>query len=448
MRCVIIGIGQVGLHVARSLSDQHEVIVVDCDEDRLERRQQEVDVMTIQGDGALVSTLRQAEADEADMLVACTADDKTNIVACGMSKILGDPFTIARVRRTEYLESWREGRKPLGVDFMVGADFLTARTIGQHIGLPQAREIDFFASGKIQLAEFDIPEDSPIQGKTIKEMDESDEFGDLTFLAVFSEGSFEFPRGETVVRAGDQLLVAGAVDTVHRFSHHLVCREEETSPERITIFGASEIGMLVAEFLEESDYTVQLIEEDPERARQVAEELPETLVLNHVPTDEDFLVNERVPESDVIISTLESDEQNLLMSIFAKKLGAKRAISVIQKNEYIQLFEDVGIDVPVNPRLLTAEEISRHTRGKDTQNIAILESEHVEVLEIRIDQESPVVDCTIEEVARSLPREIVFGPIMREGRMISPRGSTRIEPRDHVLILAHSDQVATIQDAI
>ncbi len=445
MRCVVIGIGQVGVHVARSLAESHEVIVVDSDEERLNKRRNELDVMVVEGDGAVVSTLRRAEVQGADMVVACTADDKTNIVSCGMSKILGDAFTIARVNRTDYLESWREGRNPLGVDFMVGANYLAARTITQHIGLPSARQVEFFAAGHIQLAEFDVPEDSPVDGKTIRELDESGPFGDLNYMAVFSEGTFEFPRGDTAVRTGDQLLVAGSVDTVHRFSHYLVSRDELTSVERVSILGAGEIGFLVAETLEASEYSVQLIEADPERAREVAEALPDTLVLNHDATDGDFLLEERIDQSDVVIAALDSDEKNLLVSIYAKKLGARRAFSVVEKNDYVHLFEDVGIDVAVNPRLLTAEEISRYTRGTDTQKIAILESEEVEVLEILIDDQSPLVGTTIKEAAEGLPREVVFGPIMREDRMISPRGSTSIKAGDHVLILAHIDQVETVQ---
>lgn len=448
MRCVVIGIGQVGVHVARGLSDTHEVIVVDTDEERLERRGRELDVLTLEGDGAVVATLREAEVERSDMVVACTSDDKTNIVACGMSKILGDPFTIARVNRTDYLNSWREGRRPLGVDFMVGANHLTARTIAQHVGLPAAREIDFFAAGQIQLAEFNVPEASPIDGRSIREMDESDRFHDLNYLAVFSGGSFTFPRGDTVIHAGDQLLVAGTVETVHRFANHLVPKDEVTTIHDITIFGAGEIGYLVAEILEASDYSVQVIEADPERARTVAESLPDTLVLNHDATDGDFLLEEHIDESDVVVTALDSDEKNLLVSVFAKKLGAQRAISVVAKNDYVHLFEDVGIDVAINPRLLTAEEISRYTRGEHTRNVAILESEHVEVLEIVLGEDSPIVDATVEQAADRLPREVVFGPIMRGGRMISPRGSTSFEIGDHVLILAHAEQIGAVQDAV
>lgn len=448
MRCVVIGIGQVGVHVARSLSESHEVIVVDTDEDRLSRRQSELDVLGIEGDGAVVATLRQAQVDQADMVVACTADDKTNIVACGMSKILGDPFTIARVNRTDYLESWREGRKPLGVDFMVGANDLTARRIAQHVGLPSAREVEFFARGQIQLAEFDVPEASPLQGKTIQELDNDGQFDDLNYMAVFSDGTFEFPRGDTVVRAGDQLLVAGTADTVYRFSHHLAPQDDGTSVDQVTIFGAGEIGTLVAKTLEPSKYNVRLIEADPDRAREVAEALPDTLVLNHDATDGDFLMEEHIDESDLVIATLDSDEKNLLVSIFAKKLGARRALSVVDKNDYVRLFEDVGIDAAVNPRLLTAEEISRYTRGKETRNVAILESEHVEVLEFVVDADSPLNGESIVEAVDHLPRDIVFGPIMRDRELISPRGKTTFEAGDHVLILAHSEQVSTVQDAI
>lgn len=448
MRCVVIGIGQVGFYVAKTLTDSHEVIVVDTDEERLERRQAELDVMTIKGDGAVVSTLRQAEVGKADLVVACTSDDKTNIVACGMTKILGDPFTIARVNRSDYLESWREGRKPLGVDFMVGANYLTARTITQHVGLPSAREVDFFAGGKIQLAEFDVPEGSPIHGRTIQELDESGDFDDLNYLAVFSKGTFEFPRGYTTIKQGDQVLVAGAVNTVHRFSNRLVAKDELTRVDQITILGGGEIGYLTAQTLEASHYNVQIIEIDRDRAHTLAEDLPDTLVLNHDATDGDFLHEENIDESDVVISTLDTDEKNLLISIFAKKLGVNRTISVVKKNDYLDLFQDVGIDSAINPRLLTAEEIGRYTRGKGTQNVAILERQDVEVLEIILDKESSLIDATLKESIEELPSDVVFGPVIRDGQMISPRGETVFEVGDHILILSHTDHIDVVQDAI
>lgn len=445
LRCVLIGAGQVGTHVARSLCTSHQVTLIDTDAERIKKRKQKLDVLTLQGDGALVPTLREAGVADADMVVACTADDKTNIVACGMSKILGDPFTIARVNRTDYLESWREGRRPLGVDSMVGAKYLTARTITQLVGLPLAREIDFFAAGQIQLAEFDVPEQSPIHGRTIQDVDESNQFDALSFLAVFSENEFTFPRGETTVHEGDKVLVAGSARNIHRFSQYIVSRNDLSSVEQVSVFGAGEVGFLVADTLDSSDYSVQLIEEDPERAREVAEKLPNTLVHNHDATDGEFLKNEAVHEADVAIAALDSDEKNLLVSVFAKKLGVKRSFSVVDKDDYVPLFEDVGIDVAVNPRLLTAEEIIRFSRRKETRNIAILESEQVEVIEVVIDADSYLADVTIQDAASRLPREVVFGPIRRNRELIRSRGDTILRPGDHVLILAHIDHVATVE---
>ncbi len=442
---MLIGAGQVGTHVARTLCSSHQVTLVDTDPERLQKRENELDVLTTEGDGALVSTLREAGVQDADMLVACTADDKTNIVACGMSKILGDPFTLARVNRTDYLESWREGRRALGVDSMVGAKYLTARSIRQLIGLPLAREIDFFASGQIQLAEFDVPENSPIHGQTIQEIDQSIGFEVLSFLAVFSDEEFIFPRGETSVHTGDRLLVAGSSANVHRFSQYIVPRNKESSVENISIFGAGEVGYLVARAFDASDYTVQVIEKDPERAREVAEELPNTLVHNHDATDGEFLKSEAIDKSDVAIASLDSDEKNLLVSVFAKNLGAKRTFAVVDKDDYLPIFENVGIDVVVNPRLLTAEEIIRFSRRKETRNIAILESDEVEVLEVLIDDDSQLAEVTIQEAASRLPREVVFGPIRRNQKLIRSRGDTLLKPGDHILILAHIDHVATVE---
>jgi trk system potassium uptake protein TrkA len=450
MDIVIVGAGQVGRHIAGSVDASHEVGIIDQDPERIDRVKYELDVLTIHGDGSDVEILEQAGVEDADLVIASTNNDQTNIVVCGMSKILTDVITVARVNNTNYLKSWRRGKQALGVDYMVGTNYLVARTITQIIGLPSATDVDSFVDGNVHMAEFSLPENSPAENKTIQEINDDGEFDAINIMAIFSaeEGDeFKFPRGDTVVQPGDQLLVAGKMAGIYQFARFINSAELQTNGE-IVIFGGGEVGYQTADFLRDSDYQVRLIEQDEERARFLAEKLPETLVLNENAENPEFLLEEHVDEADVAITALGSDQGNLLVSLLSKQLGAQRAVSVVGNKDYVNLFEQVGVDVAVNPRLLTAEEIIRHTRTGLAENVALLESEEAEVLEIEIDRDSILADRLIKDAASDLPRECVLGAIMRNTEFIAPRGHVTIKPGDHVLILVDSGQVDQVQELI
>ncbi len=452
MDIVIIGGGQVGRYIAESLSDERKISLVDIDPDRIEKIKYDLDILAIEGDGTVLETLREAGVEDADLVIASTDDDKTNIVVCGMSKIISDAFTIARINKTSLYRSWRQGKRALGIDFMVGSNFLTARTVSNIIGLPAARDVDSFVGGHVQVAEFDLPEDSPLEYKTIEEIDCLDKIEALNVMAVFSkrEGKvkFKFPRGSTRLRPGDRMLVAGRMSSIHRFARQLSPEQHPLDENQVVIFGGGEVGTQLAKFLEGSGVEVKLIERDEQRARTVAEELQETLVLNENAENSSFLIDEHVNEADTVVSTLGNDESNLLVSLLAKEIGARRAVSVVDNKNYVDLFEQVGIDVAINPRLITAEEITRYTHEDNAENVALLESEHAEILEIEVSRESTLSGKTIETLAEELPRDIVFGAVIRDNDFVLPRGTTKIRRGDHVLILLGSDELSSLRDRL
>lgn len=450
MLVIVVGAGQVGRYVAGSLEDKHDVVVIDIDPNRVEKARQELDVLTIHGDGNDLDTLKEANVADSDMIVASTTDDKTNIVTCGMAKILSDASTIARVNGTQFYQSWRQGKRALGVDFMIGSNFLTARTICQVVGLPSAHDIDSFAEGAVYMVEFEATKESPILGRKIRDLMKIEDFSYVNFMAIFREDEegFIYPRGDTTFQPGDRILTTGDMPALHHFSNFIDPSNDEPSQKEVVIFGGGEVGQQTAEILEKGPHDIRLIEADEQRAQFLAENLPDTLVLNQDAENPDFLLHEHVDEADVVIGALGEDEKNLLVSLLSKQLGAKRSISVVEHAHYIDLFEQVGVDVAINPRRLTAEEISAFTRRDEAENIAILESEHVEVLELKVSRDSMLAGQTIEDLVKNLPQELVFGAIVREGELILPRGEVRIKSTDHVVILADADQLQEIEELI
>ncbi|SEW01483.1 Trk system potassium transporter TrkA [Natrinema salifodinae] len=445
MRVIVVGAGEVGSNIAESLDDDHHVVIIDTDSERIEAVTYSHDVLAIEGDGTSIGTLEEAGIEDADLVIASTDVDETNIVVCGAAKAVGAPFTIARIKKTNLLRTWEQSKGAFGVDFMVCTDLQTAAAIVRIAGLPGARDVDTFAGGLVQMAEFEVESASPIAGETVSE---ADRYESLTFAAILRGDDIIVPRGDTVIRAGDDVVVIGSEESVRAFAGSLTPAPTLEEAREVVIVGGSEIGYQTARLFEEQGLEPRLIERDSDRARDLAERLPGTLVLESDATDIDFLVREHVDESDIVVAALESDERNLLVSLLAKRLGVERTIGIVESGEYVDLFETVGIDIGVNPRLVTSEEITRFTREQQTENVAMLESDRAEVLEIEIDSDSVLFETRIQDAIADLPDGVVVGAITRAGELITPRGETVVEGGDHVVVFVDTRVLDVVTAAL
>ena len=443
MRVVIIGAGQVGSSIAASLDADHEVVVIDADAERVDALTYSLDVLAIEGDGASLSTLREAEIEAADLLIASTDDDETNIVACATAKTVSDAFTVARVKRTNYLDTWQEAGGAFGVDFMVCTNLLAAETMVRVIGLPAAQDVDVFAEGRVMMAEFCVPEGSPVAGRTVAE---ADHFPELTFAAVLRDGDVVIPKGETTMEVGDELIVIGSPENTRTFASDLAPGRDEDRD--VVIVGGSEIAVEAARLLEDRGLHPRLIERDPDRARDLAEQLAGTTVMQSDATDQEFLQREHVDDADVVIAALGSDEKNLLASLLASRIGVPRTVALVEATEYTDLFEAVGVGAAINPREATAEEIIRLTRDGHTENVAIVDHDRAEVLEIEVGDDSVLAGRPIHESAADLPTRVTIGAITRDGAFVTPRGDTVVEAGDHVVVFAEIDAIDTVASQI
>ncbi len=435
MRVVIIGAGQVGTAIADSLDDDHDVVVVDIDEARTEELTYELDVMALTGDGTAMSTLQEADVEEADLFIACTDDDRTNLVACGTAKTAADPFTIARTKDVQYLRTWERTESAFGVDFMVCSDLLSAENVVRVVGLPSAVDVDPFAGGRVRMAEFEIRGDSPVAGQTVAE---ADRFDSLTFAGLFRDEEMILPRGGDEIRPGDRAVVIGSPTSVQAFATDIAPEATPGEATEIVIFGGSEIGYHTARLLEERGLKPRLIEQDHERARYLAEELPDTLVMEHDATDVEFLAREHVDEADIVVAALDSDEKNMLVSMLSKRLGTGRVVSVVDSANYVPLFEEIGIDVAVNPRGVTAEEITRFTHEAVAENISVLENDQAEVLELELSPDGDLVGRSIREIAAETDADFVVGAVTRNREYVTPRGDTVLQAGDHVVFFVET----------
>jgi trk system potassium uptake protein TrkA len=433
MRVVVIGAGQVGESIAQALQHDHDVVVIERSTQQLEELQN-YDILAIQGNGASLKVLRQAEVDQADLVIACTNIDEVNIVACAGSKQLGAAFTIARVHDPEYIETWERGR--LGVDFMVCSELLTSETIAQLIGVHSARAVHAFAEGRILMAELSVEEGSPLAGRPIKTLDLP---SGAMIVSVIRRGEILIPGGEDVIQPGDLVVTIGTPEAIGVLNRKASGRPV---PHDIAIIGGGRIGYRLAYALERQGLRPKIIEADPERSRWLAEQLPRTQVFRSDGTDLNFLERERIGECEVGISVMDKDEKNLLSALLLKSLGVKRVIVGVADTHYIELFERVGIDVAVSARKVIAEEIIRFTKRR-IAGMSILEGERAEVLEMTVSADSPLIGVPLKNTL--LPGGAIIGAIVRGSDVIIPHGDDVLQPGDRVIIFSKKEVGAEVE---
>ncbi|QED29271.1 Trk system potassium transporter TrkA [Microvenator marinus] len=465
MKIVVVGAGQVGRSVASELAKVHDLVVIDSEAERLEDLRHSVDVMTIEGDGADLEILKEAGVPEADIIIASTDDDRVNILVCGIARMLSEElFTICRVADTAYLRSWEHTRKAFQVDLMVGSNFLTAQSIDNVLSEELARDVAYFDNGRIEMAEYVIPEDCELAAKQIKDTKIPE---GVRLAAVFDGQKMEVATGATWMRAGNRVLVIGESEEVAGFGNRLARSQDsklgkDPSKNRVKrwlkrkqkdnlnvfILGGGEVGLQTATLLEKRGLSPKLVESDAKRAELLARALPKSFVLNDDIKNPGFIRTEGLSRADLVIVCLSTDELNLFASVLALDVGAKKVVSVIHSIEFQPLFDRSGVELTFNPRTEVIKEIIRHTRGKRLDKIAFVEGHKGEVIQITLDENSALVGKPLQEATQDLPGKLVIGAASRNDVVIIPNGKTVLEPGDRLVVFLDTTDVAAMMEAL
>jgi len=415
---IIIGAGEVGTSIAASLASDHEVVVIDVDPDRADQLKYELDVLTIAGDGTASEIQTAANVGRADMVIACTDNDQTNLVACGTAKTLGDGFTIARVKSTDFLRTWEGSEGAFGVDFMVCTDLLTAENIVRVIGLPAAIDVDPFASGLVQMAEFEIDEESPVAGQTVLE---ADRFESLTFVGLFRDGEMTIPRGDTGIEAGDRAVVIGSPESVKRSRptsrpirprSRRRDRRRRWDRDRVSDRPTTRRTRLQAAADRAGDRPRAVARgESPEYGRDGTRRHGHRVSLPRA--------CRRRGHSRHRAPVRREEPARLRARQTARGRPRYRGRG---QPDYVTVFEEIGIDrYRDQPRTVTAEEITRFTYESVAENIAVLENDQAEVLELELTEGCGLTGRPISEIVADTDARFVIGAITRDHKLVTPR---------------------------
>jgi len=442
VRIFVIGAGQVGSTIVEALHDEHELTVMDLDPTRLSPLAYRYDVATVEESGASRRALAAAGVGSADLVIACTSRDEVNLVAGAFARVEAPKATtVIRASNIEYVELWREGQ--LDLDFIVSSELETAHAISRTIGVPAARQTDVFAEGQVQIVEFDVApgaEGDPI-GVPLRHAQRVPP--DSKVASIIRGDTMILPRGDETIRQGDRVVVIGSPRAAHAWSELL--SPGGATVRDVVVYGAGRVGTAIARQLLGQGIAVRLIETNPARAREVAEELPEARVYNASGVDPDFLERERIGQAQVAVFAMRDDAKNLFAATLAKVHGVSFTIAIVHEPVSRAVYERSGVDVTINPRQVTAEEIVRFAHDPRTQQVAMLEGDRFEVLDIIVRAESEYAGKRFREMPI---RGALIGAVVRNGEAIFPHGDDVLEAGDRVIIFTESSRVPTVEKAL
>jgi trk system potassium uptake protein TrkA len=438
MRVVVVGAGQVGSSIVEALHGDHDVTVIDLDGGRLGALAYRYDVVTVEGNGASRRTLQDAGVPDADLVIACTSRDEANIVSAMLTRSLSSARTIVRTTNIEYLDVWRE--RQLDVDFVVSSEVETANAITRIIGMPAAKQTDVFADGQVEIVEFDVPPDAP-HGSTIgRPLREAHIPSDSKVASIIRGDTLLVARGNEAILPDDRVIVIGSPAAVREWSR--IVSPNETAIEDVVVFGASTTGLAVARSLIRQGIRVRLVEQDAERARFVAEDLPSARVFHATGLDPDFLERERIGQTRAAIFASRSDAENLYAATLARVVGVRLTIAVVDDPMSVKVLEHAGVDVAVNPRVVTAEEIVRFAHDPRIQQLTMIEGDRFEVLDITVREDSELVGKPFRELPMT---GSLIGAIVRDGKAVFPHGNDMLLAGDRAIIFTESSRVARVE---
>jgi len=434
MKIIILGAGQVGGSLAAQLARANDITVIDTDNVRLRELGDRLDIRTVHGKGSFPTVLRQAGADDADMLIAVTSSDETNMIACQVAYTLfRTPTKIARVRESAYLT--RGGlfhNEAVPIDVLISPEQVVTNYVKRLIENPGALQVLDFAEGKAQLVAVRAYYGGPLVGQELRFLRQHMPGVDTRVAAIFRKDRPIIPKGDTIIEADDEVFFIAATRDIRAVMSEL--RRVEKTHKRVVIAGGGNIGERLAEAIE-SRYQVKIIEASKARADYLSKNLDRSVVLHGSASDRELLIEENIEDVDIFCAVTNDDEANIMSSMLAKRLGARKVMTLINNPAYVDLVQGGEIDIAISPSQATIGTLLTHVRRGDIVNVYSLRrgaAEAIEVVAHGDGRSSKVVGKSVGQI--DLPPGTTIGAIVRDDEVLIAHDSTVIESDDHVIL--------------
>ena len=430
MRIVIVGAGKLGYSIAELLSkEEYDVVVIDQDEDQLEAIKNNLDVLTLTANGARPVTMDNPEVRNANIFIAVTESDEVNMVACAMAKHYGIEHTIARIRDTQVMAGGVDFLKEnFDIDRVLNPELIMALEINRIVMTPIALNVEDFAEGRVRLVETKVRHNSPLVDIPLKRLAIPDS---ILIGMIFRNHLMIIPHGNDTLRPFDNVYFIGNPEAMTQFGQKFMPHDMR-KVSRAMIIGAGRVGRLLAPLLQKQGIEVKIFDKNKERCRLVAEKLDKGIAIFGDGTNIDLLTEEGINHADVVICLTEDDKLNLMLALLAKQLGAEKTIVRVNRNEYVDLMEKVGVDIALSSRLLSASEVLAFARSGGVVSISLLEGARAEAVEVIVQAGAPVAGKPLSRAG--LPRECLVCAYVRQDAAYVPNGDSVLQAGDRAIL--------------
>ncbi|OEY71888.1 MULTISPECIES: Trk system potassium transporter TrkA [Salegentibacter] len=434
MKIIIAGAGEVGFHLAKLLSfESQDITLIDTNRDNLTYADTHLDIRTIKGDATSIAILKDSQVKHVDMLISVTSSEATNITTCVLAKQLGAKRTIARISNTEFLENKEEiGFTRFGIDELISPEALAAREIALLLNQSAFNDSYEFENGALTMIGLSLSRNALFVGKTVKEA--ANIFPDLNFVPIaiqrYGTQYTLIPRGDTQFKEGDQvnfITLKSGVENLYKLTG-----KTKHAIKNIMILGGSKIGKKTAIDLCRNNFNVKLVESDKEKAYDLADELPNALIIHGDGRNVELLEEENVHDMDAFIAVTGNSETNIMSCLVAKSKSVKKTISLVENMDYYQLSHSIGIDTLINKKLLAANNIFRYVRKGEVVAMTKINNMNAELLEFIVKPNSQVCNKRIKDL--DFPRSAIIGGIIRDGKGIIALGEFTITRGDRIVV--------------
>lgn len=449
MKIVIVGNGKVGFSLAEHLvKESHDLTIVDMQEEPLRKASDILDIMSVKGNGVSSSTLKEAGAEYADLLVAATSSDEVNMVCCSTAKHLGAKCTIARIRNPEYTMGIIELKKTMGIDMVINPENASATEIARWLRFPSAANIETFCRGRVELMGFRLQAKDFMVGKPLYALSDQVKKLSLLFCAIERDSEVFIPDGAFVPKENDKLYVIGRPSSLDQFFRLLgrYCPKVKD----VFIVGGGKISLYLTTILEKMKMRTKIVELSPERCRQISEQLNHTMVICGDGTDQELLNEERLASSDAFVALTDRDEDNLILSLYAMQLGIPKVITKSNRQNYAGIARAVGLDSIISPKSITVSQILQLVRGMENSEGSVMTTLYriadglAEAMEFSVGSHTKHLGVALKDL--TLKKGILLAVIMRNGEIIIPEGNSSIQEGDSVIVIARDHHLLNLND--